>query len=280
MYLQRDHKVKQRQIEDSWLKLEATDRINPDILHVLQDIMSALDKGQLQICHAQKNGEWHVEMWLKKALLLYMKLTQGQIHKTDHNNAFDKVPLKFANWTVSDFIKDQIRVVPGAIVRLSAHIGTNCIIMPSFINIGTRIGRNTMIDSNVTIGSCAYIGQNCHIGSGTVIGGVLEPLQAWPVIIEDNVFIGANSSLVEGIIVGQGSVIASGVSISSVTKIYNRQTKEIMYGRIPPHSVVVPGTIPDTAGTCFLNAAIIVKNVDTQTRANTAINDLLRSCNI
>ena len=192
-------------------------------------------------------------------------------------NYHDKIDLKFTNWTQEDFTKAEIRAVPGSVVRKSAYIGKNTILMPSFVNVGAYVGDGTLVDTWATVGSCAQIGKNCHISGGVGIGGVLEPIQANPVIIEDDCFIGARSEVAEGVIIKQGSVLSMGVFLGKSTKIYNRLTKEITYGEIPAYSVVVPGNLPSEDGSHSLYAAIIVKQVDAQTRSKTSINELLRS---
>ncbi|CAL7963651.1 2,3,4,5-tetrahydropyridine-2,6-dicarboxylate N-succinyltransferase [Alphaproteobacteria bacterium] len=263
-------------VERTWLQLQQGYNIDKgEIIAILSSIMISLDQGNLVVCE-MKNEQWEVQEWLKKAILLYMKFASSQLTEHCNGRAFDKISLKFDNWAENDFSIRKIRVVPGAIVRLSAYIAPHCIIMPSFINLGAYIDTNTLIDSCVTIGSCVRIGKNCHIGAGTTIGGVLEPIQAIPVIIEDDVFIGANSAIVEGIWVGKGAVVAPGVCVSNSTKIYNRCTGELTRGKIPQYSVVVPGSVTDAHGTHSLYAAVIVKTADAKTRASTAINELLR----
>lgn len=258
---------------------EAWQKRNEDIgfaKDAIDNVLHLLDSGKIRIAE-QIEQEWLVHEWIKKALVLSFKLYPSA--KIEHMpfNYFDKLELKFGNWSEEDFFKNQIRIVPGAVVRKSAYIGKNVVLMPSFINIGAYVDEGTMIDTWATIGSCAQIGKHCHISGGVGIGGVLEPLQANPVIIEDHCFIGARSEIAEGVIVGQGSVLSMGVFIGKSTKIFNRHTKEVTYGYVPPYSVVVPGTINATDGSHSLYAAIIVKQVDEQTRAKTSINELLRS---
>ncbi|CAO4844296.1 MAG: 2,3,4,5-tetrahydropyridine-2,6-dicarboxylate N-succinyltransferase [Holosporales bacterium] len=228
-----------------------------------------LDEGKIRVC--EKKGEWIVHEWVKASILAYFKsVTCKKI-----GDGFDKISLKTTQWDNDHFTKAGFRLVPGSIVRKGAYIAPSVIVMPSFINVGAYIDEGTMIDSLVTVGSCAQIGKKVHISSNVVIGGVLEPVQAKPVIIEDHCFIGAGSSVLEGMIIETGAVIGAGVSLSATTKILDRQTGEILYGRIPAHSVVVPGSYPSTGG-CHLACAVIVKKVDEKTREKTAINDLLR----
>jgi 2,3,4,5-tetrahydropyridine-2-carboxylate N-succinyltransferase len=224
------------------------------------------------------DGEWVVHQWLKKAVLLSFRLnangTIGGVPGGGH--WWDKVPSKFEGWGETEFKEAGFRAVPPCAVRRGAFIAKNAVLMPSYVNIGAYVGEGTMIDTWASVGSCAQVGANCHISAGTGIGGVLEPLQANPTIIEDNCFIGARSEVVEGVIVGEGAVIAMGVFITQSTKIVNRQTGEISYGKVPPYSVVVPGTLPDPKGGPSLACAVIVKTVDAQTRAKTGVNELLR----
>lgn len=253
-----------------------------EIREAVNKSLALLDAGQIRICE-KKDGVWQVNQWIKKAILLSFRLndnalTQQSIESGEALNYFDKVPLKFSNWKESDFRNAGFRAVPGAVVRYSSFIGKNAILMPSFINLGAYVDEGTMIDTWATVGSCAQIGKNCHISGGTGIGGVLEPLQANPVIIEDNCFIGARSEIAEGVIVEEGAVISMGVYIGASTKIIDRETGEIFQGRVPAYSVVVPGTIASTKGdkNVSLYAAVIVKRVDEQTRSKTSVNDLLR----
>lgn len=239
-------------------------------------ILSSLDTGILRVAEKIDN-DWVVLDWVKKAILLSFRLNQSEFIENNPFNYHDKVGLKFNDWSLEEFVKKQIRAVPGSIVRKSAYIGKNSILMPSFVNLGAYIGDSTLIDTWATIGSCAQIGKNCHISGGVGIGGVLEPIQANPVIIEDNCFIGARSEVAEGVIIAEGSVLGMGLFLGKSTKIYNRLTKEITYGYIPPYSVVVPGSLPSDDGSHSLYAAVIVKQVDQQTRSKTSINDLLRS---
>lgn len=243
----------------------------------IEYLIELLDSGQIRA--AEKiNGQWLANDLVKKAILLSFKISNNQImiNNDEVGNWFDKIPCKFADWTFQDFFDAKIRAVPGSFTRRGSFIAKNVILMPSFVNIGAYIDEGTMIDSWATIGSCAQIGKNCHISGGVGIGGVLEPIQATPVIIEDNCFIGARSEIAEGVIVKEGSVISMGVFLGMSTKIYNRLTQEITYGTIPAYSVVVPGTIPSEKDGTHLYAAIIVKQVDEKTRSKTSINSLLR----
>ena len=266
-------------IEDAW---EQKEKLSPqtrgETRAAVDHILALLDQGHLRV--AAKAGEaWETREWVKKAILLAFRLKGCELVEGGLSSAtwFDKVPLKCAGWTARDFAAAGFRAVPGSIIRHSAYIGRHVVLMPSFVNVGAYVGAGTMVDTWVTIGSCAQIGENCHISGGVGIGGVLEPLQANPVIIEDNCFIGARSEIAEGVIVAQGSVISMGVFIGASTKIIHRQTGEITYGYVPPYSVVVPGAVPVTdPGQPALACAVIVKQVDARTRAKTAINDLLR----
>lgn len=242
----------------------------------IEYIINQLDNGEFRVSE-KNNQEWIVNDWVKRAILLSFKLASSEVMDNGILKFHDKISLKFTDWEKEDFVKNMIRAVPGSIVRKGAFLGKNVIVMPSFVNIGAYVDDNTLIDTWATIGSCAQIGKNCHISGGVGIGGVLEPVQASPVIIEDNCFIGARSEIAEGVRVGEGSVISMGVFLSQSTRIYNRLTKEISYGYIPPYSVVVPGTIPSSDNSHSLNAAIIVKQVDSSTRSKTSINELLRS---
>lgn len=254
-----------------------------EIRDAIETALNGLDAGTFRVA-SKENGEWVVHQWLKKAVVLSFRLNDNMLidargDLTQIQNAgrnFDKVPLKTANWTEEDFRAAKIRMVPGSIARKGAYIGKDVVMMPSFVNIGAYVGDGTMVDTWASVGSCAQVGKHCHISAGTGIGGVLEPLQANPTIIEDNCFIGARSEVVEGVIVGEGSVLAMGVFITQSTKIVNRATGEITRGRIPPYSVVVPGALPDPKGGPSLACAVIVKTVDANTRAKTGINELLR----
>ena len=238
-------------------------------------ILNELDEGKLRV--AEKiNGEWVTHQWLKKAVLLSFRLEDNQPMEGGAMRFYDKVPTKFANYDAEKFARGGFRVVPPATARRGSFIGRNVVLMPSYVNIGAYVDEGTMVDTWATVGSCAQIGKNVHLSGGVGIGGVLEPLQANPTIIEDNCFIGARSEVVEGVIVGEGSVISMGVYIGQSTKIYDRATGEVSYGRIPPGSVVVSGNLPAKDGSHSLYCAVIVKKVDAQTRSKTSINDLLR----
>ena len=246
----------------------------------VEETLDQLDCGKIRVC--EKNGnEWKVNQWIKKAILLSFRLNDNEIIKASHATWFDKVPSKTANWTKEDFDNAGFRYVPDAVVRKSAFIAKGVILMPCFVNLGAYVDEGTMIDTWSTVGSCAQIGKNCHISGGAGIGGVLEPLQANPVIIEDNCFIGARSEVAEGVIVGEGSVLSMGVFIGASTKIIDRTTGEVHMGKVPPYSVVVPGSVPgknlpnESVGPS-LYCTVIVKRVDEKTRSKTSINDLLR----
>ncbi len=247
-----------------------------DIKQAVNDVVQLLDSGQARI--AEKiNGEWHVHEWLKKAVLLYFRIHDNEVIHGGFTKHFDKVPLKYRLHTHEEFVQDGVRVVPPAIARKGAFIASGTVLMPSYVNIGAYIDSGTMVDTWATVGSCAQIGKNVHISGGAGIGGVLEPLQANPTIIEDNCFIGARSEIVEGVRVEEGAVISMGVFIGQSTRIYHRKTGEIMYGRIPAGSVVVPGNLPSDDGKYSLYCAVIVKEVDAKTRAKVSLNELLRN---
>jgi 2,3,4,5-tetrahydropyridine-2-carboxylate N-succinyltransferase len=241
----------------------------------INDILNDLESGTLRVAE-YKNNTWQTNDWVKKAILLYFKLHQSVPIDGGFSQFYDKVPLRFQEATKETLAALETRIVPPACVRRGAYIGPRTVIMPSFLNIGAYVGSGTMVDTWVTVGSCAQIGNNVHLSGGVGIGGVLEPLQANPTIIEDDCFIGARSEIVEGVIVEKGSVLSMGVYISQSTRIYNRETGEISYGRIPKGSVVVPGSLPSSDGKCHLYCAVIVKQVDEKTRQKTAINELLR----
>lgn len=245
------------------------------IRDAVNDTLNQLDNGSLRV--AQKiDGDWVVNEWVKKAVLLSFKINDNLPMGDGDLQFFDKVASKFGGWGMDEFSQAGVRVVPPAVARKGAFIGKNVVLMPSYVNIGAYIDEGTMVDTWATVGSCAQIGKNVHLSGGVGIGGVLEPLQARPTIIEDNCFIGARSEIVEGVIVETGSVISMGVYIGQSTKIYNRETGEISYGRIPAGSVVVAGSLPSDDGKYSLNCAVIVKQVDEKTRAKTSINELLR----
>jgi 2,3,4,5-tetrahydropyridine-2-carboxylate N-succinyltransferase len=242
----------------------------------VSQVLADLDAGKVRAAE-KKNGKWLVNQYVKQAILLSFKLNPNKLGDFSENKYYDKVPLKFANWSEDDFADHGFRVVAGAVVRHSAFIDKKCIIMPSFINFGAYVGEGTMIDTWATVGSCAQVGKNCHISGGVGLGGVLEPVQSSPTIIEDNVFIGARSEVVEGVVIGEGAVLSMGVFIGASTRIYLRDKDEVVYGEVPPYSVVVPGVLPSSDGKTSTAAAIVIKQVDEKTRAKTSINELLRS---
>ncbi len=260
----------QEKIEFAWENQRACE---PEIL---EEIFLALDQGRLRVAEKRPSG-WTVHQWIKKAILLYFRDSTSQLSLGTQTSFYDKIPLKCAGWTTPDFEKNGFRLTPGAIVRWGTFIGKQAVIMPSFVNTGVYIDEGTMIDTHVRVGSCAQIGKNCHLSDGVGIGGVLEPLQTKPVIIEDNCFIGARSQVIEGVFVGEGSVLGMGVTLGASTKIIHRDTNVISYGSIPPYSVVVPGavSVPEIPH-LSLDCAIIIKQVDAQTREKTGINELLR----
>lgn len=266
-------------IDAAW---DARDTLSPATQGPVREAVNAalakLDSGEARVAE-KHNGEWVVHQWLKKAVLLSFRLNDmGLIAGAPGENAnwWDKVPSKFEGWTAAEFQRAGFRAVPGAVVRRSAFIGKGAVLMPSFVNLGAHVGEGTMVDTWATVGSCAQIGRNCHISGGAGIGGVLEPLQANPVIIEDHCFIGARSEVAEGVIVGEGSVLSMGVYLGQSTKIVDRATGQIHYGRVPPFSVVVAGALPGGPGQPSLYCAVIVKTVDARTREKTSINELLR----
>lgn len=266
-------------IENAWEQRETLSPGAPgEAGKAISDALGLLDTGRARVAE-KLNGEWVVHQWLKKAVLLSFRLTPmfeipgGPGRETPW---WDKVPSKFEGWTHTEFSGAGFRAVPGAIVRRSAFIGRNAVLMPSFVNVGAYVGDGTMVDTWATVGSCAQIGKNCHISGGAGIGGVLEPLQANPVIIEDGCFVGARSEVAEGVIVGEGSVLGMGVYLGQSTKIVDRATGQIFYGRVPPYSVVVAGSLGGASGHPALYCAVIVKTVDERTRSKTSINELLR----
>ncbi|MDE2620416.1 MAG: 2,3,4,5-tetrahydropyridine-2,6-dicarboxylate N-succinyltransferase [Sphingomonadales bacterium] len=265
---------------------DARDTVTPastEVRAIVEQALELLDSGAARVAEPDGQGGWTVNQWLKKAVLLSFRLNDNAVieYGAAGAPAFDKVPLKFAGWDEARFRAAGIRAVPGAVVRRSAHIGKGVVLMPSFVNLGARVDEGTMIDTWATVGSCAQIGKNVHISGGVGIGGVLEPLQAGPVIIEDNCFIGARSEVAEGVIVGEGAVLSMGVFIGASTKIVDRTTGEVHIGKVPPYAVVVPGSLPgkplpDGTPGPSLYCAVIVKTVDAQTRSKTGINELLR----
>lgn len=264
-------------IETSFEQRETLDLTNPstDLRDAIHSSIELLDSGEARVAEPTADG-WQVNEWLKKAVLLLFATESNQVIKAGHRNYFDKVPLKFADWSQQRFTEAGIRVVPDAGVRKGAYIARNVVLMPSYVNIGAYVDSGTLVDTWATVGSCAQIGKNVHLSGGVGIGGVLEPLQASPTIIEDNCFIGARSEIVEGVVVEEGAVISMGVYIGQSTRIYDREKDEILYGRVPAGSVVVPGSLPSSTGNCSLYAAIIVKRVDAKTRSKVGINELLR----
>jgi len=265
-------------IDRAWESRAGITAANADaeLKQAVADTIGLLDSGKLRV--AEKSGEqWVVHQWVKKAVLISFRLQDNVVMRDGYTQYFDKVPAKFADYSPQAFEQGGVRVVPPAAVRRGAHIARNVVLMPSFVNIGAFVDEGTMVDTWATVGSCAQIGKNVHLSGGVGIGGVLEPLQANPTIIEDNCFIGARSEIVEGVIVEAGAVISMGVFIGASTRIYDRQSGKILFGRVPAGAVVVPGSLPSPDGRCSLYCAVIVKQVDAQTRAKTSINDLLRS---
>ena len=247
-----------------------------EVREAVAEALTLLDNGTLRVAEQENIGKWKVNEWLKKAVLLSFRLEDNQVIEAPDTKYFDKVPSKFADWTEADFRKAGIRVVPPAMARKGSYIAPGAVLMPSYVNIGAYVGEGTMVDTWATVGSCAQIGKNVHLSGGVGIGGVLEPLQAAPTIIEDNCFIGARSEIVEGVIVEEGSVISMGVYIGQSTRIYDRETGEIHYGRVPAGSVVVSGSLPSKDGSYSLYCAVIVKKVDAKTLSKVGINALLR----
>ncbi len=249
--------------------------INPELAGAIDQVIGELDSGRLRVAE-RIDGEWVTHQWLKKAVLLYFRAHDNKIIESGDVRYFDKVPTKFEDYTEARFREGGFRVVPSAVARKGSFIGRNVVLMPSYVNIGAYVDEGTMVDTWATVGSCAQIGKNVHLSGGVGIGGVLEPLQANPTIIGDNCFIGARSEVVEGVIVEDNCVISMGVYIGKSTKIYDRATGEVFYGRVPAGSVVVSGNLPSADGKYSLYCAVIVKRVDAQTRAKTSINELLR----
>ena len=248
----------------------------PRVEAAVQEAIALLDSGKARVAE-KKDGDWRVNQWLKKAVLLSFGLAENKVIESGHSRFYDKVPMKYAGYSEEQFREDGVRVVPDAIVRKGAYVAPDVVLMPSYVNIGAYVDSSTMVDTWATVGSCAQIGRNVHLSGGVGIGGVLEPIQAGPTIIEDDCFIGARSEVVEGVIVEEGSVISMGVYLGQSTRIYNRLTEEVTYGRIPAGSVVVPGNLPSADGKYSLYCAVIVKRVDAKTRAKTGLNDLLRN---
>ena len=273
-----ENKELENVIETSW---ESRDEINEKTVgktkEAVEQTLNLLGNGTLRVAEKKTSGEWMVNQWTKKAVLLSFRLREMELQKGGPQNStwWDKVDSKFKDWGETEWKKKNFRAVPNTVVRASAFIGENVVLMPSFVNLGAYVDSGTMVDTWATVGSCAQIGKNVHLSGGVGIGGVLEPMQASPTIIEDNCFIGARSEIVEGCIVREGAVVGMGVFIGKSTKIFNRETGETTYGEIPPYSVVVSGSIPSKGGV-NLYCAVIVKQVDEKTRSKTSINDLLR----
>ena len=260
---------------------EQRDSITPSTVSAehraaIEAALELLDSGKARVAE-KLAGEWVVHQWLKKAVLLSFRINDNAVLDGGETKFYDKVPMKYAGYDAARFAAEGVRVVPPAAVRKGSYIARNAVLMPSYVNIGAYVGEGTMVDTWATVGSCAQIGKNVHLSGGVGIGGVLEPLQANPTIIEDNCFIGARSEVVEGVIVEEGAVLSMGVYISQSTRIYDRETGEVSYGRVPAGAVVVPGSLPSKDGSHSLYAAIIVKKVDAQTRAKVGINALLRN---
>lgn len=265
-------------------QFETRDTLSPgqaptELIDALHDVFEGLDQGTLRVAE-KKEHQWTVNTWLKKAILLSFKCYPNQVMEGGFSRFYDKLPLKFSDTSAESFAEQGVRVVPHAIARRGSYIGKNTILMPSYINIGAYIDEGSMIDTWATVGSCAQIGKHVHISGGAGIGGVLEPLQAEPTIIEDHCFIGARSEVVEGVIVEHHAVLSMGVFLGQSTKIYNRLTGEITTGRVPAGAVVVPGSLPSADGTHSLACAVIVKQVDEQTRAKVSVNDILRDAGV
>ena len=268
----------QSAIEAAWERRAEVTPASHDVREPVEAALELLDSGKARVAQPDGNGGWTVNQWLKQAVLLSFRLNDNVVIDGGAAGApaFDKVPSKFADWGENRFREAGFRVVPGAVARRGAFIGKGVVLMPSFVNIGAYVDEGTMVDTWATVGSCAQIGKNVHISGGAGIGGVLEPLQAGPVIIGDGAFIGARSEVAEGVIVGEGAVLSMGVYIGASTKIVDRATGEVHRGKVPPYAVVVPGSLPDPKGGPGLYCAVIVKTVDAQTRSKTGINELLR----
>ena len=257
-------------------RAEITPRnVETRVRDAVQDTIERLDRGEIRVAE-KRDGDWAVNDWIKKAVLLSFRIEDNWFMKGGFTNYYDKVPSKYADTNSREFRDAGVRVVPPATARKGSYIAPSCVLMPSYVNIGAYVDSGTMVDTWATVGSCAQIGKNVHLSGGVGIGGVLEPVQAAPTIIEDNCFIGARSEIVEGVIVGEGAVISMGVYIGQSTKIYDRETGEISYGRVPPGAVVVPGNLPSKDGKYSLYCAVIIKQVDERTRGKVGINELLR----
>ncbi|MEO8057502.1 MAG: 2,3,4,5-tetrahydropyridine-2,6-dicarboxylate N-succinyltransferase [Burkholderiales bacterium] len=265
-------------IELAWESRASINAANsPQIFEAVETVIAELNAGRIRVAERQGVGQWTVNQWVKKAVLLSFRLNDNKLMRAGDLGFYDKVPTKFAHLDEAALRDTGVRIVPPAVARRGSYIAKNAILMPSFVNIGAYVDEGTMVDTWAAVGSCAQIGKNVHLSGGVGIGGVLEPMQANPTIIEDNCFIGARSEVVEGVIVEENSVLSMGVYIGQSTKIYDRATGEVTYGRIPAGSVVVSGNLPSADGKYSLYCAVIVKRVDAQTRAKTSINDLLRS---
>ena len=247
-----------------------------EVAQAVEHVIAELDAGRLRVATRLAVGQWEVQQWIKKAVLLSFRLRDNALMHSGDLAFYDKVPTKFAGMNAEQLQATGVRVVPPAVARRGSYIAKGCVLMPSYVNIGAFVDEGTMVDTWATVGSCAQVGKNVHLSGGVGLGGVLEPLQAGPTIIEDNCFIGARSEIVEGVIVEENSVISMGVYIGQSTKIFDRETGEIHYGRVPAGSVVVSGSLPDKSGNCNLYCAVIVKKVDAKTRAKTSLNELLR----
>ena len=273
-----NHQELQNTIDLAWeSRTSLTPENSPEIRAAVETVIADLNKGRLRVAERQGVGQWRTNQWIKKAVLLSFRLHENQLMRAGDLGFFDKVQTKFSHLDADEMRETGVRVVPPAVARRGAYLAKNVIMMPSYVNIGAYVDEGTMVDTWATVGSCAQIGKGVHLSGGVGIGGVLEPIQANPTIIEDNCFIGARSEIVEGVIVEENSVISMGVYIGQSTKIYDRSTGEVSYGRIPAGSVVVSGNLPSADGKYSLYCAVIVKRVDAQTRAKTSINDLLRS---
>ena len=263
-------------IENAWDNVSNISSTDTEIVSTVGQVISALDSGEVRVAE-KKDSQWIVNEWVKKAVLISFRINDNQMIKGPYTSWFDKVDGKTTKWNDDNWAEAGFRMVPNGVVRKGSYIGKNCVLMPSFINIGAYVDEGTMVDTWSTVGSCAQIGKNCHLSGGVGIGGVLEPLHATPGVIEDHCVVGARSEVAEGVIVREGSVLSMGVYLGASTKVINRETGKIIYGEIPPYSVVVPGNLPNKdPSKPSLYCAVIVKTVDEQTRSKTSINDLLR----
>jgi len=265
-------------IEDAFERRAELDAhaLQAEVAAAVEQVIAGLEQGVLRVAEPDGDGGWRVNEWLKKAVLLYFRTQPMAVVEGGPAPYWDKIPARFEGFDAAAFKALGVRVVPGAVARRGCHLGRDVVLMPSFVNIGAHVGEGTMVDTWATIGSCAQVGSHCHLSGGAGIGGVLEPLQATPTIIEDHCFIGARSEVVEGVVVGHHSVIGMGVFLGQSTRIYNRATREVSYGYVPPGSVVVSGSLPSADGSHSLYCAVIVKQVDERTRAKTSVNELLR----